>query len=65
MKTISDVGHQIYEGEQQLLAKLRAARRARREAVDEHALELRHGAEELLVLGGRAEAHWWTETAQS
>jgi len=33
MKTISDVGHQIYEGEQQLLAKLRAARRARREAV--------------------------------
>ena len=33
MKTFSAIGHEIYESEQQLLAKLRETRRARREAV--------------------------------
>ena len=33
MKTFSAIGHEIYESEHQLLAKLRETRRARREAV--------------------------------
>src|SRR5258708_1254834 len=33
MKTFSAISHEIYESEQQLLAKLRETRRARREAV--------------------------------
>ena len=34
MKTLSEISHEIYEGEQQLLARLRAARRVRREAIE-------------------------------